>query len=76
MPWGLEISYHQSQVGHEADELRAKRAEEEEEEEEGGGGGGSDGVVLKEITLQTFTVEIQKKSTKTVSVTRRFSFKR
>lgn len=31
---GTEISYHQSQVGHEADESRAKRAE-----EEGGGGG-------------------------------------
>lgn len=26
---GTEISYHQSQVGHEADEQRAKRAEEE-----------------------------------------------
>lgn len=25
---GTEISYHQSQVGHEADESRAKRAEE------------------------------------------------
>lgn len=42
---GTEISYHQSQVGHEADESRAKRAEEE--------GGRKDGVVLEEITSLT-----------------------
>ena len=42
---GTEISYHQSQVGHEADESRAKRAEEE--------GGRRDGVVLEEITSLT-----------------------
>ena len=40
---GTEISYHQSQVGHEEDESRAKRAGEE--------GGRGDGVDSKEIRL-------------------------
>lgn len=31
---GTEISYHQRQVGHEADESRAKRADEDEDEDE------------------------------------------
>jgi len=44
---GTEISYHPSQVGHEADEYEAKRA--------GEMGGRSDGVLLKEIMFRSLS---------------------